>query len=72
MEAKLTDYEKRLCSKLIALRKQLHVLFQLIQRLCLLMMRKNKRRNVTGDCDADPNFSLSDDSYSETSDNKSS
>ena len=26
----------------------------------------------TGDCDADPNYSLSDDSYSDTSDNKSS
>jgi hypothetical protein len=70
MEANLTDYEQRPYSKLIALRKQLNVLFQLLHRLCLVMMRMNKRRNVmllldrgtnvTGDCDAGPNFSLSD------------
>jgi hypothetical protein len=82
MEAKLCGYEKRPYSKLIALRKQFNVLFQLLHRLCFLMMIKKQTEECdatasqenesdTGDYDAGPNFSLSADSYSDTSDNKS-
>ena len=61
--------------------KQFNVLFQLLNRTCLLLLRMNKREECdaaaspnnestseTGDSEADPNYSFSDDSYSDTSD----
>jgi hypothetical protein len=43
-----------------------------MQNVMLLLHQRTNHNQKIGDADADPNYSLSDDSYSDTSDNNSS